>query len=603
MWFEPQKRLTHLFWGFLHGPIYDSLIYVDDGIALARAGHVLIGLTLILAACVRRKVRVYIMLALIGSATVAVNIYAGYYPSTWTGKRKLDQLLAHHLTGEHFTLHYRGETADEVPLKVKRLYRDTEFHLKELQAIFKESPPHIHIYVYPSEEQKKLWFGGGSTDVTDVWTPSVHITADEWPHPTLRHELVHAVGSKFGFHGMGFHPNIAFTEGLAIALAPEFNNLSLRERTAALIDTKRLPSIEALFSPLFWKEAGGRAYTAAGSFIQHLIKEYGVDAVKSLYRGQSLGKVVGKNLNTVVEEWRKEVMASFDPEKQKIYSEALYRSVGVFDDLCPHGKADLRQGRQLGPYVRMRQPTTWDPASNYLPWRLSLDPDNLGVRQDIWARRIQQVATEKAPSAGKLATWLEAVNLARHWPPTAIEDIELAIRESDLYRQLGDVGQSVTVLEQVNQYGSDHYLGNDLMRQIQARLILENQVGGLQATEWRRFLAGWRGRPGLEQKSPHWLLAYLHLRGNGFDDKALAEIDTRYSAEIGSEFALEWHRLLAERYFAASDYSAASRAYAQAAKIASSGGKDLLEEHARRANFYANSPALATISRPHETNN
>ena len=35
----------------------------------------------------------------------------------------------------------------------------------------------IDIYAYPDARLKKLWFGGGATDVTDVVTPGVHITA------------------------------------------------------------------------------------------------------------------------------------------------------------------------------------------------------------------------------------------------------------------------------------------------------------------------------------------------------------------------------------------------------------------------------------------
>src|SRR5690606_24024804 len=153
-------------------------------------------------------------------------------------KRDLDKLLSTTLKGDGFTLHYRKaekpKLATGVPVEgeapaeetenedvdarhkasVLRLFRDAEFHVTELKALLAEPAlPHVDIYVYPNEDRKKLWFGGGATDVTDVRTPSIHITADGWPHPTLRHELVHALTSDIAFHGLGFHPNIAFTEG------------------------------------------------------------------------------------------------------------------------------------------------------------------------------------------------------------------------------------------------------------------------------------------------------------------------------------------------------------------------------------------------------
>ena len=50
---------------------------------------------------------------------------------------------------------------------------------------WKASPSRVFA-AFADENKKKLWFGGGSTDVTDVYTPSVHVSLGSWPHPTLR---------------------------------------------------------------------------------------------------------------------------------------------------------------------------------------------------------------------------------------------------------------------------------------------------------------------------------------------------------------------------------------------------------------------------------
>src|SRR5690606_30180103 len=129
--------------------------------------------------------------------------------------------------------------------------------------------PHIWIYVYADGRLKKTLFGAGETDVTDVYTPTVHITAESFPHSTLRHELVHALLSSHAPFGLGFHPNIAITEGFAEALAPRIRTLDLDVASAALISTGKLKNMENLFSPLFWLESGERSYTAAGSFLRY----------------------------------------------------------------------------------------------------------------------------------------------------------------------------------------------------------------------------------------------------------------------------------------------------------------------------------------------
>src|SRR5262249_264444 len=159
----------------------------------------------------------------------------------------LDELLFGALPGDGFTIRYRptprkgepeggtlraaleAETTGEkaasaaetgVPLKIQRLHRDAQFHVNELRKLWGaagQNGPQVEMYVCQWDDGKKVWFGGGSTDVTDVYTPTVHITGEAWPPPTLRHELVHALASGVAYHGLGFHPNMAFTEGLAVA--------------------------------------------------------------------------------------------------------------------------------------------------------------------------------------------------------------------------------------------------------------------------------------------------------------------------------------------------------------------------------------------------
>jgi len=191
LWFLPQKRLTSLVLGFLHGPIYDDWIAFDTGLLLARAAHLALALALLVAVWFRRRTVMIAALAGLGIAWLGLGTLASRYPSTQSGTAALNALLPATLAGKGFTLHYRPATLtppDSQPsLAVQRIFRDTQFHVDELSHILAPDGrklPHVQVYLYPNDDDKKLWFGAFSTDVTDVRTPSIHIALGTWPHPT-----------------------------------------------------------------------------------------------------------------------------------------------------------------------------------------------------------------------------------------------------------------------------------------------------------------------------------------------------------------------------------------------------------------------------------
>jgi hypothetical protein len=597
LWFSPQKRLLSFFSGFLHGPIYDDWIIVDHGIMLARLSHLLLALALLLLVWIQKSARqrhLWAAVVIVLGAWIGAGLAAVSYPSTSMGKTALDRMFQRHIDGEGFTLHYvKAGNGGGHPMTYRRLARDTQFHLNELKTTLGLAHhPHIHVYVYPDERRKKLWFGGGSTDVADVRTPSIHIDDNSWPHPTLRHELVHAITSGIGFHGLGFHPNMAFTEGLAVALAPDGRTLSLNDGAASVIESGRVGSVEGLFSPMFWQAAGSRAYTVAGSFIRYLIQESGVDKVKGLYGGKGFSAVFGKDQQRIISEWKQHVTAGFDREKNAVFSEALFRYPGVFADLCPHGKEDLKKRRDADIYIRLRQPLGWDPDEDYLQWRTVLDPDDRGSRLKIWRQSIQKVAMDRLPSPGRLETWKTVLRKYRRFPPETLEDVEAGILESDVARIIGDREDSRKILQDLMQADQKTFFGFSYQREIAARIAVEDSLAEEQALEWRRFLAGWRrAMPEESLFAGPWITTYLKLRNMKADRISPAELDQASALEdIGAglpeTFVHEWHKILAGKFMYAGQYDRAAAAYKAAAKSAQGSMQELMEEHARRAAYY-----------------
>ncbi len=263
-----------------------------------------------------------------------------------------------------FQLFYSAQTAQASPKRLAAFIKELKFHTKDLHEQLGFFPKTL-VYLYDSPQQKKILFGGGSTDVADIYTPSIHITLDGFPHASLRHELVHAALSREGFFGLGFHPNILLTEGVAVALAPTEMSDTVDATVGRLIREKKKVEISALFSPLFWLESGPRAYAIAGSFFSFLIDKFGLNKMVLYYNGASFKEVYKVSPERLEEEWKKQVLKKVASEQTSLDTKRLVLSASLFEDECPHTKTDYTKPRDDGPYLRLRQPLGWSPEESF----------------------------------------------------------------------------------------------------------------------------------------------------------------------------------------------------------------------------------------------
>ncbi len=582
MWFAPQKRQIHILLGFLHGPIYDQWIPVDSGVVLHRLLDGLIGWCLAWFAWrgFRRSWRVpLITMALIASLYFAI----GSYPSIGWGHKSLIERIPREITKGFITLHYDVGN-EETDREMRVLLDESVFHAEDLAKILDVKKPRpIQIYVYPSDDVKKSYFGGGATDVTDVWTPSIHITRVAVPHPTLRHELVHAIASQFGWHGLGFHPNMLITEGLAMALAPIDERRDLDEASAALLKSGRVKHIEDLFSPSgFWSQSGGRAYMIAGSFLSFLLREAGAEAVREVYAGRTIADSTHRSLKEWLKRWRIYVDSRYDP-KRSIENESLFRAPGVLRDLCPHTRADYAKSRAENIWLRLRQPAGWDP-SDWSEWRSQIAPTDLNAKVDLWRDRIKIVASDRAIDEGAIATWFEVVQHAQHMPAQTIEDLELGIIETDLLSLQDRRSDSQKKLAALVSSIKIRPPGEFMERQILARQRVEDQISDPQrARDWRRYLAGWRTIPEVLPDDP-WITSYLRMRRERHPNRDLVLANALLPVEdMDPIFRTEWYKITASRLLSFEDYENASGVYRDLLKTASGGRRSYYELQLRMA--------------------
>ncbi|MFW7377611.1 MAG: hypothetical protein ACOH5I_02230 [Oligoflexus sp.] len=540
MWFLPQKRLIHVFFGFIHGPIYDSWLPIDGSIIWTRFSHAVFGLGLI---CLTHGLRQKNFRYKLGIAAISVGVLgmmsSWFLPSTSHGIDALSRLLPLKKEAEFFRLHYRNDKDNKnYEDEIQHLFLETRFHVMELRAILGDDAPHVEVFVYPDQDQKKLWFGGGGTDITDVVTPSIHIIARTAPHPTLRHELVHALSSHFAFHGLGFHPNMALTEGLAVALAPHRRSRSLDEATAAMLHQNRLPPLGELMSPMFWTQSGARAYTAAGSLLQYLIRNYGMEPVKAIYAGKRPESLSNKSWQEVIAEWQDELLRRH-PSKQDLESESLYRYQGILHDLCPQSKATNSQSNGNF-WTSIRQASGWRAKQDYWPWRFQLEADDIFVRLQYYRRLAYQAVTQFDYLA--LDQLEQDLQNQAQWPPRTIEDVELTLLASDIKNFLQN-HQAIEILNDLMSITAEDLIGPDLTRQIWARrLILDSPLPNEYQRQWLGYLASWQPMPQLpaENEPAPWIINYLrNFRWRGEDPEKL----------LASQLPPELEKILPQSFF------------------------------------------------------
>lgn len=594
MWFNPQKRMTHLFAGFLHGPIYDTWLPMDQGIVIIRLSHLTLGVCLwFWAAAKRGHAKAKWVAVIMFFSTLGLSGYGSRFPSVGMGISALEEQLPQHISTPNYILHYRSPKEGPAPLSIQQLAWEADFHISDLKKIIPPPLPLVHIFVYPDDDSKKLWFGGGATDVTDVWTPSIHITNEGFPHPTLRHELVHALASDQAFHGLGFHPNMMFTEGLAVALAPEDRLDSMNEDAAYLLGSGKVKEVSSLLSPLFWEESGARAYTLAGSLLQFLLKKYGGDSVFQLYAGASWDQAFHSGRDVILQEWQRSLQPLFDPGKASLQKEALYRRPGVLKDLCPHNKATLRRSpTDHDIWLRLRQPLGWNPTNDYWPWRQSLDANDPDAQLNRLRKIIQDQIKKGNDPTGNAQVMAE-LKSDLHWPPRNIEDVELALLISDFsYLVETSSIESEKILQQIMSLPSAA-LSDGMKRQVEARYWIVQNIGPRDTPAWRRYLAGW-GQIPTETKNEPWILQYLRLRKGDVAYRQKKILDhlsklTPKAEGFNPSFITEWYRILGQRYLEHQSWELAADAFKKAAATASEGQQPLLQQYQQMAQFLSSS--------------
>lgn len=279
--FGPQVFAFNHLAGYLPGPLYDESLPITPALIVFRVATLCLALAF---SAPRKLIGLVALLCFFGIELNGVGL----------GFRMTDSALSAALGGVVETrtliIHYPIAYSDE---ELGRLVGDVEFRHHQIVQFFGAEPSHKSvIWWYRTPEEKQRLVGAAHTQFAKPWRHEVHVNALGFPHPVIKHELVHAIAADWGSKPFGvaasffgLAPHAGVIEGFAVAADNPLDELTLHEWAAAMKKKGLLPDVATLMSPDgFYGASPSRAYTTAGSFLRWLGETRGKEKLRELYR-------------------------------------------------------------------------------------------------------------------------------------------------------------------------------------------------------------------------------------------------------------------------------------------------------------------------------
>ncbi|HEU4383799.1 MAG TPA: type VI secretion system protein [Anaeromyxobacteraceae bacterium] len=343
--------LDHLL-GAWPGPLYDEALALDERLVLFRLGTLAWAAALAAAAELglrlarRRPAR-----AAAAALGLALLAYAGLEAALLVrgdlaSRAFVASALGGESAGERCRLLYPAEKA---PWEVDGLARDCEFEAAEVAAALGLGDPRrVSVYLYRDAAEKRRLVGAGHTDYTKPWLAEVHLTWAPSPHPSLRHELTHALAAPLARGPLGVPARwlvsvqAGLVEGLAVAIDLPRGDWTVHEWTRAMRDLGLMPGASELLGPAgFLSAPKARAYTVAGSFLAYLLQRHGPGPVRRIYGGDSFQAAFGRPMDALEGEWSAFLDGVAVPPELRASAEARFRTEGLLGRRCAREVAGL----------------------------------------------------------------------------------------------------------------------------------------------------------------------------------------------------------------------------------------------------------------------
>ena len=346
--------------GYFPGPIYDEVVVITSTLLAARAIVFVSVLAMVAGLCAcfdssARKIRPSLLMKFRGGgprgsrvlflALVAVLAAAYAYRAPLgivIDRAYIQQTLGGHRQTVHFNIYYDKNTISAWHIDL--IARDHEYQLDRIMSYLDVPPPSTRIasYIYGNADQKKRLMGARHTSMERPGSDEMHLNNAAFPHPVLKHELVHVLSASFGNSLYGGSYWIGFHEGLAEAVDWQDAPMNPHEWSRAMRELGLAPPLENLLSMTgFWTAASSRSYTLCGSFVRFLIERYGLPAFKKAFPTGAVEESYGRKPAELIAEWEAFVDGIQLREDQLRIARQRFIRPAIFRRHCPHEVAAL----------------------------------------------------------------------------------------------------------------------------------------------------------------------------------------------------------------------------------------------------------------------
>ncbi|MGH7551696.1 MAG: hypothetical protein ACREMQ_01545 [Longimicrobiales bacterium] len=205
-------------------------------------------------------------------------------------------------TTSHFRIHVQpGTLADR---RYERLAADVErARAAALTLVADTDHPTIDVFYLSSREEMQLFIGARPKALAVPSHNFVFFVYSVDVRPYHRHEILHLVA--LDHWGQPAQPADWIVEGLAVFAEGACLEYSIGRIARSLLDQRRVIPIQELIGR-FRAHDDLTAYLQAGSFVEHLHRAYGRDALRTVWtRGAAaLPDITGKPIDALAFEWQ-----------------------------------------------------------------------------------------------------------------------------------------------------------------------------------------------------------------------------------------------------------------------------------------------------------
>ena len=330
--------------GFFPGPLYDEAIPVSLTLIISRIYIVLWGalLLLVLRIVIGFRISVWdtIVFIVLAASIIIIKINEPNIGISYTRSYITENILSDSLETENFIIYFALGTEDAENIEL--IASDHEWRHEQIKDYLGvDSSEKIKSYIYPDVETRKKVIGAGETTIANPIHGEVHLIYDSFPHPILKHELVHVMSAEFGNDVLKISPKIGLLEGIAVAADWRGQRFTPHQWSRAIVEMGIAPEIRDIVGFGFWYAPSEISYTMMGSFSRYLIDTYGMEDYKAAYKTGDFS-VYDKQLDELSAEWIAYLRTIDTAPETKAIAEARFSRPSIFQATCPRKIAELK---------------------------------------------------------------------------------------------------------------------------------------------------------------------------------------------------------------------------------------------------------------------